>query len=334
MAKPVDKVRVVAAPKVESVTRHPEVSHFNNGVPLSRPVQLPVRPAPAPVAPPPKPVVPIVTPKNLVIDIHRPAAGQANKTVKRPLKEQPMVMAARKLVMQPVVKWKSRAVAKESVKPAIGPAVRPTMAQVVRPSRQTVVKPAAQAVARPEVKPVVGPTARPMAKAAARPTPVAKKKVAPLEEIDRVFRGVSGKIRREAKKDFRRIKQSKKGFYVVTGAVVVVLIIGILAVFNLPRIEMMIASNHAGVNGSVPTYMVPGYRKDGPVNYAEGQVRVVYWNDRQGEKYQVIEAKTDDEDTELVIGEGAATFVRGGVRYQIVFSALSEEQVRRVAESL
>jgi hypothetical protein len=240
VSKPVNSVHV-SAPKT-TVAKHPEVSHFNSGKPLPAPVKLPAKPV-AKFAP-----KPIVTPKNLVLDIRKPA-----------------------------------------------------------PTRPGVSKPVAP-----------------------KPSP---KKALPLEEVDNVFSEVTRSIEQEAKKDIRKIKKSSKSFYVITGVIVVVLIVGILAVFRLPQIEMLIASSQAGVSGNIPSYSVPGYKIDGSINYATGRVKIAYRNDRQDETYQVVESKTADADQGLVIGNGTATMTKNGIRYQITYSSLSEEQVRRIADS-
>jgi hypothetical protein len=199
---------------------------------------------------------------------------------------------------------------------------------------------------RPVVKPIVRQLStsrnlvqdirRPVAGAVVKKTSLnaQSKKALPLEEVDHVFSEVARSIEKEVKKDVRRIRRSPKSFYIITGVIVVILVAAILAVFSLPQIEMMIASRYAGVDGRIPSYIVPGYRINGSINYASGQVKIAYWNDRQNEKYIVVESKTDQPDQELAISHGSAVFIRGGVRYYLTYSSLSDEQVRRIIASL
>lgn len=166
---------------------------------------------------------------------------------------------------------------------------------------------------------------------AAKPAPT---KALPLEEVDRVFSEVTESISREFKRDVVKIKKSPKSFYIITAIVVAILIAGIIAVFSLPQIEMLIASRYAGIDGHLPAYIAPGYGIKGSVNYSADRVQIKYRNDRQSEEYTVIESATTEPDRELVIGGNSAIFVKSGIRYQITYSALSDEQIRRVADSL
>ncbi|MCL1930003.1 hypothetical protein FWF93_02610 [Candidatus Saccharibacteria bacterium] len=244
VTKPIHAVHV-SAPRSTTVKKHPEVSHFNNGTPLPSPVRLPVKPASQPK---PRPKT-IVTPKNLMTDVHRVAPQ--SKSHSKPLAKKPE--SARAL---------------------------------------------------------------------------------PLEEIDHVFSEVTKSISQEIKKDVKKIKKSPKSFYIITGIVAVVLIAGIVAIFRLPQLEMLIASHYAKVDGHIPTYVAPGYYINGSISYSPEQVHIKYRNDRQGEEYTLVESKTTEADADLVISGNTAVFTKDGIRYQIIYSALSEEQVRRIADSL
>jgi hypothetical protein len=341
--------------KQETVTINGISYDATTGLPVLRTVQPKRRPpkigvtkATVPSRPTPK-LAPKVVGERVVLKKQSTpkAAVTRNPATARVKKPRKSVTLNRKYVAKPVNK----------VRVSVAPSAVKKHPEV---SHFTNGKPLPQPIklpVRPVAKPVVGFPVKPVktpknlvtdirrlaprlvAKKPASPKPKPKPvptphKALPIEEIDNVFSEVTKSIGKDVKKNVRKARKSPKTFYIVTGVAVVVLIAGIVALFRLPQIEMMIAARHAGMDGRLPTYSVPGYKIDGSINYASGQVKIAYWNTWQNEKYVVVESTTTESDQELAINDGTATFVRHGIHYYITYSALSEEQVRRIANSL
>jgi hypothetical protein len=131
-----------------------------------------------------------------------------------------------------------------------------------------------------------------------------------------------------------REHHSHKMLVVIIVALVVVLGGAVTSLVYLPNIEMAIASHSAGIKMKIPSYAAPGYKLKNPVTYSSNEVRITYENTRIGASYTISASAADGKDAPVATNGQSSTFTKNGVRYKIDFTALTDEQVGRIADSL
>jgi len=163
--------------------------------------------------------------------------------------------------------------------------------------------------------------------------------------------------RESAKKAVRR-KGSKTRRFAIAGAslAVFVALSGFVAFQNRDQIQLQMASAKAGFAASTPLFMPPGYALDN-MTYATGSVATSYnsagkapfsitqkksnWNSQtlldnfvatSGDDYRGFQSNGR---TIYIYGKGNATWVNGGIWYQIKGAdKLSDEQLVKIATSM
>lgn len=142
------------------------------------------------------------------------------------------------------------------------------------------------------------------------------------------------------------------------GALAALLLVGFFTYQNIPSLSMRLAATRAGFNASLPGYQPSGFTQDRLVKYSPGKVSVSFhsnsdqrrfqltqqvsnWNSQalvdnylsvNDKPYQTFEANGK---TIYIYDEGNATWVNGGVWYQIEGkSSLSSDQILQIANSI
>ncbi|MDR1300291.1 MAG: hypothetical protein LBK50_01135 [Candidatus Nomurabacteria bacterium] len=169
-----------------------------------------------------------------------------------------------------------------------------------------------------------------------KPEPITDDESSPIDEL---VDDVITKTDREPLPDrtgARRLPYRKpnRRTVIIVCALLAALIIGLIAVTNLPKIEVMIASQSSSIPGKIPSYTVPGYKLKTPVVYSDTYIQLTYENPRQDEKYTVMQSKTESEDAPFSINGNTGTIIKKGITYNISHATLSNEQLRRIADSL
>lgn len=145
---------------------------------------------------------------------------------------------------------------------------------------------------------------------------------------------------------------------IVTACFALVILGGYLTYLNMPNLSVRVAASQAGIAASFPDYRPDGYRFDGPVAFAPGQVSISFKANGGNHSYTITEqssswdsqavfdnlvAKASDGGyitnsqqglTVYTFGNNAA-WVNGGILYTIDGDApLSNEQLLNIAGSL
>ena len=145
---------------------------------------------------------------------------------------------------------------------------------------------------------------------------------------------------------------------VVMSCVALVLLGGYLTYLNMPNLSVRVAAAQSGVAASFPQYRPDGYRFDGPIAYAPGEV-IINFEANGGPQKFTIKQKDSSWDSQAVLdnyvakksnnqyitsSEGGLTiytfdnkaaWVNRGIFYSIDGDApLSSEQVLRIAASM
>jgi hypothetical protein len=159
-----------------------------------------------------------------------------------------------------------------------------------------------------------------------------------------------------ASKVKRRSKSRKRGLAIVGSLAVFMLLIGFVALQNKSSIQLQLASAKAGFTAAAPLYKPDGYKLD-KLSYASGSVSQLYLHNGDG-SFTISQKKsnwdsqtlldnfvaTSNEDyqgyqsngrTIYVYGKGNATWVNGGVWYQIKSSGnIPTDQLVKIASSI
>lgn len=154
----------------------------------------------------------------------------------------------------------------------------------------------------------------------------------------------------------RNAKKQQKVLSFVASLAAFVLLCGFVAYQNKANIQLQLASAKAGFSASVPLYKPDGYDM-GKLTYATGAVALTY-NNANSHSFDVLQKKSNwDSQTLLenfvatsnepyqgyqsggrtiyVYGQGKATWVNGGIWYQIDNATnLSSDQIVKVAASM
>lgn len=158
----------------------------------------------------------------------------------------------------------------------------------------------------------------------------------------------------------KALRHGKKYHHVlgfVAGLTAFVLMVGFVAYQNKANIELQMASAKAGFSASLPLYKPAGYDL-GKLAYGPGAVEMAFKNTASNNAFSVSQKKSNWNSQSLldnfvaasnqpyqgyssagrtiyVYGEGKATWVNGGIWYQIDGAKdLSNEQIVKVAASM
>ncbi len=155
----------------------------------------------------------------------------------------------------------------------------------------------------------------------------------------------------------RSSKRHRNVLGFAAGAAAFVLMCGFVAYQNKANIQLQMASAKAGFSASVPLYKPAGYSMD-KLNYSTGAVAMAFQNDSTKTGFNLTQKKSNWNSQTLlenfvatsnqpyqgyesagrtiyVYGQGKATWVNGGIWYQIDgASNLSNDQIVKVAASM
>ncbi len=154
-------------------------------------------------------------------------------------------------------------------------------------------------------------------------------------------------------------RKSRKGSKLAwsSGVLATLALVGFIAYMNVPNFNMRLASSRAGFEASLPAYQPSGYKINGPVSYKPGQVIISFNSNTDDRAYKLtqevsnwnsssleenfldannkqFEIEQDKGKTIYLYDNGNATWVNGGVWYQIESDDLSSDQLVSIASSL
>lgn len=149
-----------------------------------------------------------------------------------------------------------------------------------------------------------------------------------------------------------------KTWSIASASIAIVLMAGYFTYLTLPGISVRVAATQAGIAATYPSYHPQGYRLNGPVAYADGEVKMQFNSNTNSGGFTVNQTKsswdssallanyvepaadddyvtyTDSGLTIYVYDKGAA-WVSNGILHTIEGDAtLSNDQVRRIATSM
>lgn len=143
----------------------------------------------------------------------------------------------------------------------------------------------------------------------------------------------------------------------VSGGFAALLIVGFITYMSLPSLSVEFASARAGFNAGLPGYQPSGYKLSGPVAFEPGKITINFQSNTDERSYSVtqevsqwnsealqenffaarnkrFETTQEAGRTIFLYDNGKASWVNGGVWYQIDSNSLSSEQLVRIASSL
>jgi hypothetical protein len=143
---------------------------------------------------------------------------------------------------------------------------------------------------------------------------------------------------------------------VASASLALLLLGGYFTYLNMPSLSVRVAAAQAGVNASYPSYHPDGYSLNGPVAYAQGEVKMRFASNAGPQNFTVSQSKTswdssavldikdkagdnyityDEHGLTIYTYGGNAAWVNGGVLYTITGDApLSGDQIRHIATSM
>jgi hypothetical protein len=145
--------------------------------------------------------------------------------------------------------------------------------------------------------------------------------------------------------------------HIAVSTLAVLILGGYFAYVNMPNLSVRVAAARAGVSASYPEYKPTGYKFNGPVAYAPGEVSLEFASNTNDQSYTVTQ-RSSNWDSQAVLDnfvtqksdsyltyseqgltiytfENKAAWVNRGVFYTIDGNApLSSDQVLRIAASL
>jgi len=145
---------------------------------------------------------------------------------------------------------------------------------------------------------------------------------------------------------------------VASASLALLLLGGYFTYLNMPSLSVRVAAAQAGVNASYPSYHPDGYSLNGPVAYAQGEVKMKFASNAGPQNFTVSQSKTswdssavldnyirekagdnyityDEHGLTIYTYGGNAAWVNGGVLYTITGDApLSGDQIRHIATSM
>ena len=142
------------------------------------------------------------------------------------------------------------------------------------------------------------------------------------------------------------------------GVAATLLLVGYVTYLNLPNMALRVAASRAGFEASLPGYKPTGFKLDGPIAYAPGQIALNFSTSSDERSFQLTQRESTWDSQSLldnfvvrenkryitfqeqgltiyVYDDSNATWVDGGIWYTIEGeSLLSSEQLLKIASSL
>lgn len=325
------------------------------GLPVAAPDPV-VKASPAPQAPVIKPAPqPVVTVQPRVLR----HAAQAHQTTRK------STTLRRDVLKKPVAKAQVGAAKR---RPQPGRIAKSEHISRFAPHPQPIAKPAPKTAVRLDITPVKKPVTAPASAIVAQKQALVqpKAKAAPqlssraLKEqliAERLAAVDTAPAKKQPKKRSLFAKQPKLAT-LVTASFAVMVLGGYLTYLNMPGLSVRVAAAQADVAATFPEYNPDGYRFNGPVAFAPGQVSINFVANGGTTKYTVTEQKStwdsqavydnvvakaaDDsyvtnsqQGLTIYTFKGEAAWVNKGILYTISGDApLSNEQLLRIAASL
>lgn len=158
-------------------------------------------------------------------------------------------------------------------------------------------------------------------------------------------------------KQKRSSKKRGKAIGWSSGILAAILLVGFIAYINLPNINVIFASNRAGFSAAMPGYKPSGYAFSGPVNYEAGKVTINFKSNTDDRSYAIKQEVSNWNSQSLqenflsaqdksftttqeggrtiyMYDNGSATWVNGGIWYQVESNSLSSDQLLSIASSI
>lgn len=155
----------------------------------------------------------------------------------------------------------------------------------------------------------------------------------------------------------RTRSKSARRASMASGITAALLLVGFITYLNWPNLNLRLASSQAGFAAEMPGYQPAGYRFSGPVSYQAGKVTLNFksntddrgysiqqevsnWNSQSlqenflASQNKTFEIQQEAGRTIYLYDSGKATWVNGGIWYQLDGSSLSPDQLMRIASSL
>lgn len=143
-----------------------------------------------------------------------------------------------------------------------------------------------------------------------------------------------------------------------SGALALLMLGGYFSYISMPNLSVRVAAAQAGIDASYPSYRPDGYRLNGPVSYADGEVSLKFAANAGPQNFTITQARTTwdssaiqenivtskwgndytsyaENGLTIYTHDNQAVWVNGGIRYSIEGDApLSAAQIRNIATSM
>ena len=141
-----------------------------------------------------------------------------------------------------------------------------------------------------------------------------------------------------------------------SGVIAGVLLFGFIVYLNMPNITVKFAGVRAGFSASMPAYSPSGYSFRGPAQYEAGKVTVSFKSNTDSRSYTIKQevsnwnspslqenflarnnkkfTTSQENGRTIYIYDNNATWVNGGIWYQVNSDSLSSEQLINIATSI
>ena len=140
-------------------------------------------------------------------------------------------------------------------------------------------------------------------------------------------------------------------------SVLIIFLTGVFVYLNLPLIQFKVAGMQAGFAASIPNYKPDGYSIKGPVSFESGKVTIGFKSNTDDRAYTIKQevsnwnsqslianfltnsnkkftTEQDSGKTIYMYDNGSATWVNGGIWYQVISNSLNSEQLLEIASSM
>lgn len=183
----------------------------------------------------------------------------------------------------------------------------------------------------------------------------------PANKSDELFQAAiqkAAQTEKQARKPAKRhTRRGHKRTAYGSAVLAVIALIGFIAYMNIPNFNMRLASARAGFDANLPAYQPSGYKVTVPISYKPGQVVISFNSNTDDREFKLtqevsnwnssslqenfltahnkkFEVEQDKGKTIYLYDNGNATWVNGGIWYQIESSSLSSDQLVSIASSL
>lgn len=228
-----------------------------------------------------------------------------------------------------------------------------------RPQSRTIAHTVATAPVAPHTPPpIVAHVHKTVAAKKAATSPAKKAAVSSSHLKQQLIREKLASIDTDKKPRQHTVKRRRsRSMSVATACIALVAFAGYLTYLNMPSLSVRVAAAQAGIDASFPEYRPDGYRFDGPIAYAPGEISMKFRSNTDSRSYEITQTNsswdsqavldnyvTKKTESYLTYSEqgltiytfaGEAAWVNGGVLYTIEGDApLTSQQVLRIAGSM